>query len=188
MGLIDIDEELYLRLFEIGDAEELFRLTDNSRDYLREWLSWVDTTTTVDDSRGFIEHTLRAYEAESEFTAGIFYQGKLVGAAGFNNFDWPNKVGYIGYWLAEDFQGKGIMGRVCHALTSYAFNELQLNKVAIRAAFENKKSRAIPERLGFVKEGQFRQAEWLYDHYVDHVIYGMLENEWDDTGLTTLYN
>ncbi|WP_373894329.1 GNAT family N-acetyltransferase [Virgibacillus natechei] len=179
MGLIDVDEELYLRLFAIGDAEDLFRLIDDSRDYLREWLAWVDNTTTVDDSRGFIEHTLRTYEAESEWTAGIFYQGKLVGTAGFNSFDWTNKVAYIGYWLAEGYQGKGIMSRVCRALTSYAFHELQLNKVTIRAAYENKKSRAIPERLGFKKEGQIRQAEWLYDHYVDHVVYGMLAHEWE---------
>ncbi|UJL46364.1 GNAT family N-acetyltransferase [Virgibacillus sp. NKC19-16] len=179
MGLVEVDEELYLRLFEIGDAEDLFRMIDDSRDYLREWLSWVDNTKTVDDSRGFIEHTLRTYEAESEFTAGIFYQGKLVGTAGFNSFDWTNKVGYIGYWLAEGYQGKGIMSSVCRALISFAFYELQLNKVAIRAACENKKSRAIPERLGFAKEGEIRQAEWLYDHYVDYVVYGMLAHEWE---------
>ncbi|MBY7145116.1 GNAT family N-acetyltransferase [Virgibacillus sp. NKC19-3] len=179
MSVIEIDEELYLRMLSIEDAKELFRLTDNSRDYLREWLSWVDATKTVDDSRAFIEHTLQTYRTKKGCTAGIFYQGELVGAAGFNSFDWPNKIGYIGYWLAEGFQGKGIMSRVCHALTSYAFHELRLNKVTIRAAYENKKSRAIPERLGFVQEGQIRQAEWLYDHYVDHVVYGMLAHEWE---------
>jgi len=63
-------------------------------------------------------------------------------------------------------------------LTDYAFKELNLNKVEIRAALENKKSRGIPERLNFVNEGCNRQAEWLYDHYVDHVIYGMLAEEW----------
>jgi len=38
---------------------------------------------------------------------------------------------------------------------------------------ENKKRRSVPERLGFVCEGTIRQAEWLYDHYVDHTVYGM---------------
>ena len=71
------------------------------------------------------------------------------------------------------------MTRVASALTAYAFNHLKLNKVEIRAAEENKKSRGIPERLGFVKEGRIRQAEWLYDHYVDHVVYGILAEEWD---------
>jgi ribosomal-protein-serine acetyltransferase len=64
-------------------------------------------------------------------------------------------------------------------LTDYAFNELKLDKVEIRVAVENKKSRGIPERLGFVSEGCIRQAEWLYDHYVDHIVYGMLAKDWN---------
>jgi len=44
--------------------------------------------------------------------------------------------------------------------------------------FENKKSRAIPKRLGFKEEGIIRQTEWLYDRFVDHVVYGMLIDEW----------
>lgn len=175
---IRVDEELEIRLLDLKDAGELFRLTDESREHLREWLAWVDTTVNVADSRAFIEHTLRAREEKKGLTAGVFYQGVLVGTAGFNRFDWTNKIGSIGYWLSEKFQGHGIMTRVAEALTDYAFNTLQLNRVGIRAAFENKKSRAIPERLGFVEEGQLRQAEWLYDHYVDHVVYGMLANEW----------
>ncbi|WP_342770185.1 GNAT family protein [Oceanobacillus chungangensis] len=100
--------------------------------------------------------------------------------AGFNSLDFRNKIGHIGYWLAKDYQGKGIMSRVARALTEYAFHELDLNRVEIRAAYENLRSRAIPKRLGFVEEGKIRQAEWLYDHYVDHVIYGMLASDWEN--------
>ena len=70
------------------------------------------------------------------------------------------------------------MTKTVLALLQYAFEDLQLNKVEIRAAVGNAKSRAIPERLGFTKEGTIREAEWLYDHYVDHVAYGMLASEW----------
>ncbi|GAB3053710.1 GNAT family N-acetyltransferase [Virgibacillus ainsalahensis] len=178
MWLLEVDEEIVLKVLDVKDAEELFRLTDASREYLREWLPWVDGTTTVDDSRGFIEHQIKLFEDKKGLTCGIFYHGKLVGTAGFNAFDWTNQIGYVGYWLAHDAQGRGIMTRVCHAITHYAFHALELNKVDIRAAHENKKSRAIPERLGFMKEGQIRQGEWLYDHYVDHVIYGMLKQDW----------
>jgi ribosomal-protein-serine acetyltransferase len=70
------------------------------------------------------------------------------------------------------------MTKGCQALISYAFNDLELNRIEIRCATGNRKSCAIPERLGFVKEGVVRQAEWLYDHFVDHIIYGMLASEW----------
>jgi ribosomal-protein-serine acetyltransferase len=42
----------------------------------------------------------------------------------------------------------------------------------------NSKSCAIPERLGCRREGVRRQAEWLYDHFVDHVVYAALTSEW----------
>lgn len=176
----EIDEDLTLILMQLDDAKELFNLTDASRDYLREWLSWVDTTTTVDDSRGFIEHTLQGYKDKKSMSVAIRYKGDLVGTAGFNNLDWTNKITHIGYWLGQGYQGNGIMTRVTQALIDHAFTDLDFNRVEIRAAFENTKSRSIPERLGFKQEGQIRQAEWLYDHYVDHVIYGMLASDWDN--------
>lgn len=174
----EIDENIVLKLLDLQDAEALFQLTDDSREHLREWLGWVDKTTIVDDSHAYIEHILHDYREGKGLTAGVFYQDKLVGIAGFNNFDWTNKVGYIGYWLGEGFQGRGIMTQATQSLVDYAFYQIKLNRVDIRAAYENKKSRSIPERLGFTREGQLRQAEWLYDHYVDHVVYGMLATEW----------
>jgi len=178
MFIQDVDEKISMRMLAIRDAEALFQLTDHSRDHLREWLPWVDETKTIDDSRSFIKNSFQIYAERSGLTAGIFYKGNLAGIAGFNSFDWKNKIRYIGYWLATTYQGHGIMTRAVRALTDYAFHELQLNRVDIRAAYENKRSRAIPERLGFTEEGHLRQTEWLYDHYVDHVIYGMLANDW----------
>lgn len=70
------------------------------------------------------------------------------------------------------------MTKALKALIDYGFKELELNKIEISVAVENKKSRALPERFGFVEEGKIRQAEWLYDHYIDHVIYGLLATEW----------
>lgn len=173
-----INDSITWRPFTAEDADELFRLTDTSRETLREWLPWVDATTKQEHSLGFIEGTLKANKEETGLTGAVIYQGKLAGAAGFNQLDWANRVGYIGYWLAPVAQGNGVMTQVCSELVDYAFDTLTLNKVDIRAADKNRKSRAIPERLGFVKEGQIRQAEWLYDHYVDHVVYGMLKDEW----------
>ncbi|UOQ46886.1 GNAT family N-acetyltransferase [Gracilibacillus caseinilyticus] len=173
-----IDEELSLKLIELKDAEKVFALTESSRDYLREWLPWLDFTTKLEDTKAFIRNSLKGYAEGESLTTFIVYQNEIVGTASYNNLDRSNKIAYIGYWLGEDYQGKGIMTRVAGALTDYAINELNMNKVDIRAAAQNQKSRAVPEQLGFVQEGSVRQAEWLYDHYVDHVIYGMLADEW----------
>lgn len=175
-----IDEDISLKLVELKDAERFFRLTDNSREYLREWLPWLDMTKSVDDTKGFIKSCLKGYAENKSITTFILFKGEIVGIAGYNKIDWTNKIAYIGYWLGKNYQGNGIMTRVAKVLTDYAFSELGLNKVDISAAVENSKSRSIPERLGFVNEGFIRQAEWLYDHYVDHIVYGMLAKDWDN--------
>lgn len=179
MFFYEVDEDITLKFLDSNDAESLFQLTDTSRDSLREWLAWVDNTTTVADSKEFIDSTLKNYDEKKGITTGIFYKGSLAGVIGFNDFNWKNSIASIGYWLGTNYQGLGIMTRATSGLIDYAFHTLEMNRVEIRAAYENKPSRAIPERLGFVKEGQIHQAEWLYDHYVDHVVYGMLVSEWE---------
>ncbi|WP_164670523.1 GNAT family N-acetyltransferase [Virgibacillus doumboii] len=180
MFLFEVDSEVKLKYMDIYDAEELFQLTDSSRESLSEWLAWVDDTKTADDSKAFIESMIKSFADRRGMTTGILYNGELAGVIGFHGFDWKNRIGSIGYWLGTAFHGNGIMTRATSGLLDYGFSRLKLNRVEIRAAYENYKSRAIPERLGFVKEGQIRQAEWLYDHYVDHVVYGMLANEWNE--------
>jgi ribosomal-protein-serine acetyltransferase len=173
-----IDEDLSLKLIELRDADRIFELTDQSRSYLREWLPWLDQTIKLEDTKEFIKICLKGFAENKSLNTVILFKGSVVGIAGFNHINWSNKTAQIGYWLGEEFQGNGIMTKVVRALTDYALKELGLHKVEIRAAVGNKKSRSIPERLGFVNEGCIRQAEWLYDHYVDHVVYGILAEEW----------
>lgn len=173
-----IDNELELKLLDLKDAPRTFNLVDQSRLYLRDWLAWVDKTKTVQDSENYIQATMKGFVDRRSLTTAIYYKGEMVGIAGYNELDWANKVAYIGYWLGKDYRGHGIMTKVTKALTDYAIKDLELNRVDIRAAVENKKSRAIPERLGFTKEGQLRQAEYVNNIYLDHVVYSMLAADW----------
>lgn len=179
MFIHKIDGDLALKLIELRDAESVFELTNNSRAYLREWLPWLDFTTKLEDTKGFINICLNGHFENKSMNTVILFKGEIVGVAGFNEINRSNKTAYIGYWLGEEFQGNGIMTKVAGALTEYAFSELNLNKVEIRVAAKNEKSRMVPERLSFIKEGSIRQAEWLYDHYVDHDVYGILAEEWN---------
>lgn len=178
MFVYHIDDELSLKLTELSDAERIFELTENSRAYLREWLPWLDMTRKVEDTKAYIDSCRKSYAENKGLHTAIIYKNEIVGVASFNEIDWNNKIAYIGYWLGQEYQGNGIMTRVAKALTDYAFTHLKLNRVEIRAVVENDKSRSIPERLGFTNEGTIRQHEWLYDHYVDHVVYGMLAKDW----------
>ncbi len=67
----------------------------------------------------------------------------------------------------------------CKALVDYGFGVLNLNRLVIACASENKRSRLIPERLDFIHEGTAHDAEWLYDHFVDHEIYVQFYCDWN---------
>jgi ribosomal-protein-serine acetyltransferase len=179
-GLVKIamTDGLFLKSLELREAEELLVLVDVNRAYLREWLPWLDMTRNIDEMIVFVDSTLRQLAANQGFQTAIWHQGQIVGIIGYHHLEWANRSTCIGYWLDERFQGKGIMTKACRALVDYAFEEWKLNRIEIRCAEGNLKSRGIPERLGFKAEGLLREAEWLYDHYVDHVVYGMLAKDW----------
>jgi ribosomal-protein-serine acetyltransferase len=173
-----LSENKELRLLEEHHAQELSDLTDRNREYLRAWLPWVDSSRTVEDRKKFIRDSLKQFAENKGFVAGIWYEGRLAGVIGYDPIDWENRSTEVGYWLGEEYQGKGLATDACRALVDHAFGELGLNRVSIACATENKKSCAIPERLGFRREGVKHQAEWVYDHFVDHVVYAALASKW----------
>lgn len=175
---IKIDATTELHLLTENDAAAIYLLIESNRAYLREWLPWIDYTQSVEDEQAFISNACIQYQNNQSFIYAIWYQQQIVGTIGYNQLDWTNRKVDIGYWLAAQYQGKGIMTRSCRALIGYAFDDLKLNKVEIRCATMNTHSCAIPQRLGFIQEGTMRQAEWLYDHYVDLKLYGLLASEW----------
>lgn len=178
MLTIRIDDNTELRTYEEKDAEEVFAVVDHNRAYLRKWLPWLDSNTAVEDTREFIRDALRQFANDDGFQAGIWHRGAFVGGIGYHSFDRAARKTAIGYWLDASSQGKGLMTRACKALVTYAFDEFALNRVEIHCAIGNRRSRAIPERLGFAQEGIIREGAWLYDHFVDLVVYGMLAKEW----------
>jgi len=181
MFRIVVGDDLEMRLLEERDAEQLFALTEENRAYLRQWLPWLDDTTRLADTRAFIRSALQQFADENGFQVVILCKGEPAGVAGLHYINRQDGKTEIGYWLGESFQGKGIMTRCCRALVDYAFNELGLDRVEIRCATENVRSRAIPERLGFSREGLQKDAEWLYDHFVDLVVYSMRAADWPKT-------
>lgn len=173
-----LDEEIELRPLEPAHARHIYQLIDQSRSHLRQWLPWVDANTSVEDSENFVRASLTQAMENGGFNAGIWYKDQLAGIIGFHEINWNHRSVGIGYWLGESFQGNGLITSALRAMLDYAMLELNLHRVEIRCATENKRSRAVPERLGFILEGIIREAELLPSGYVDHAVYGMLQQEW----------
>lgn len=159
------------------DVPHLFRLIDEHRDHLRAWMPWLDGTRGEEDVRGWAEAE-RAKAVEGKAVQFVLLEERAhAGVIGFNEVDWGHSQAEMGYWLAADRQGRGLITRAAAELVRWAFDDLGLNRVAIRAATGNERSRAIPERLGFRHEGTEREAERLYDRFVDLEVYGLLAGD-----------
>lgn len=176
-----IDNDITLTLVELTDAQEMFSLVDSCRDHLRKWLPWVDVTFTPENTATFIKSASKQHTKNNGFHCSIRYEKQLAGVIGCHRIDKINQITELGYWLGKQFQGRGIMTRCCQALTDYAFEELEINRVEIRVAEENVKSCAIPQRLGFSREGILRDAEWVNNRFFNQILFAMLRRDWSKT-------
>ena len=131
-----------------------------------------------EDMRRFIRRAQLQYESSQGPQVAIWVDGAFAGSLGCHAIDWANRNSSIGYWIDAAHQGKGLITRCCAAMLDYLFEELALHRVEIRCGTGNHRSCAIPERLGFTREGVIREAEWVKDRWVDLVVWGILEHDW----------
>jgi ribosomal-protein-serine acetyltransferase len=174
----ELTEDRSMRLLDPADADELFALIDANREHLARWMPFVGQTRSAADSLTFIHAAVRQHEENRSLQMAIVQEGRIVGVAGFHRIDWTARATSIGYWLAEAHQGAGTMTLAVRALVDYAIRVLGLHRVEIRAGVENRRSRAIPERLGFREDGSVRGAERIGSRVIDHVIYAITDREW----------
>jgi ribosomal-protein-serine acetyltransferase len=166
-----------LRVLDESDLDELHRLIEANRGYLARWLPWA-AAQTRDDTAEFLRRKHGQIGEGNGFEAAICDGDRIIGVIGFHAVDWWHRSTSIGYWLAEPAQGRGTMTEAVGAMLDQAFRVWDLNRVEIRAATDNRRSRALIERVGFQCEGTARQAFRLADGYRDDAVYAMLAADW----------
>lgn len=177
-GMTPRGEPIKIHLFEEHHADVLHKLIDRNRASLRQWLPWLDWSHSRADTADHIRQSQQRYREANGFSAGIWIGDQLGGAIGLHAIDSRHRSSSIGYWLSEDYRGAGVMTQACRAVAGVAFEHCGLHRLEIRCATGNRRSCSIAERLGFTLEGTLREAEWLYDHFVDLHVYSMLEDDW----------
>lgn len=175
--------DLALQRLAPPHAEAIFALVDASRDDLGKWLQWVESTRSAQDVLTFIAGCEDKFALRESCQFVLSHRGRPAGVIGHVKIDWLNRSTEIGYWLAGPSQRRGLMTRACRAITHHALTELELNRVAIHCAIDNTQSQAIPERLGFQRDGLAREAQRLASGYTDLVVNSMLADEWTGAGV-----
>ena len=157
-----------LRDYSINDVDRLVELANNENvsrymvdtfpyPYTRqdaEW--WINTGSISNDMVN------KVIEYHDEFVGGI----GIIPQTG-----WKKHSAEIGYWIGEDYWGKGIATKALGLMTDMVFRELNYQKLFAGVLSPNIASMKVMEKCGYVLEGillkEFKKNEQLYDchHY-----------------------
>lgn len=150
--------ELHRRLER--DLPDLAAAIEVSITELGAFLDWAGNgVPTLDALRTEIAERDRDFEAGTGFEYVIreSSSGELVGQAGAGPREDDRTALEVGYWIRTDRVGRGYATQAAHALTTMAFSALpSLTRVEIRMDKGNRRSRRVPERLGFEPVGEER--------------------------------
>ncbi|MBV9491631.1 MAG: GNAT family N-acetyltransferase [Verrucomicrobia bacterium] len=169
LGLVPLDKR---------DADELFALIIANRTHLRRWLPWIDGVQSAGDTSAYVRNALELQRLGLRVDYTLRLRGRLIGTIAYHTLQPAHRSGVIGYWLELASSRRGYMTAAVERLVTYGFTELDLNRIEVRVAVGNRASERICTRLGFKEEGILREAEWLYDRFVDLQVRSLLRSEW----------
>jgi ribosomal-protein-serine acetyltransferase len=176
--ILKVDDTINLALLDDTHARETFALINANRQHLREWLPWVDNMRTIEIFESYISKTKKEKETGTDFGFVIYADTVIAGRIGLHYINHQTKTGAIGYWLGKNFENRGIITKACNTILEFGFTQLALERIEIKCAAENHKSKAVPERLGFTQEAILPQAEFVNDKILDLYVYALSKKDW----------
>ena len=151
-------------------AKDEFALVDRNRDYLREWMPWVDGTRTPEDTKAFIRRSLQQFANSEGFACGIWFRGRHAGTIGVNRINWTLQMAEIGYWIGKPYWGLGHASEAVARAVAYAFGEGGLERLEASCHESHVASRRVLEKNGFRFErlGPEKNPKWGPDDLFAH--------------------
>jgi ribosomal-protein-serine acetyltransferase len=129
---------------------DLFRASLESRAELLPWMPWA-VDLSLDTQSAYAERALPEWESGSPAFA-IVEHGVAIGVIGLIR---ESATEYeIHYWLATDRTGYGYITEAAQAVLDWARQTLGARRILLRAGMENRRSLAVAERLGFIRDGE----------------------------------
>lgn len=197
---LNVDGNLHLRNIHPNNAEALFDLIERNRARLRPWIDPYSLPETANAARLFTIHCLFNYygeltgpseldqyyaELETYFPPAnrpidleVWFHDELVGSIMMSRLEDSSTALEFGYWISENYEGKGIITRCISALMDYAIDEMGIQRFVIGCAVNNQRSRAVPERLGYRLHMTQPNEEVVGKFIYDRVVYGIRSATW----------
>ena len=165
-----------IRRWELSDARDLAAALSNKKiqDNLRDGLPYPYTEY---DGKEFISAMLSANENDT-FAFAITVNGKAIGSIGaFRQSNIHNKTAELGYYIAENYWGKGIMTEAVKQLCDYVFSHTDIIRIYAEPFAYNIGSCRVLEKAGFQYEGTLRSNALKNGNVLDMKMYSKLKTE-----------
>ncbi len=171
---------LVLRCYEPADAQMLSDSIAESVDHLRPWMPWAHGEPEPAEAK--VEHLKKfrgMFDLQQDYVYGIFNQEetRLLGGTGLHTRLGREQL-EIGYWIHKDFANQGLVTESTAALIKVAFEVIRIHRIEIHCDPRNLASASIPRKLGFTHEGTLRSKMRFLDHWIDSMIWGLVEDEY----------
>ena len=169
---------LHLRPLAAADAEALFRIHADPQ-VMRYWstLPWAG----IEQAEAMIETDRETLPAGRHLRLALALRDggdSLVGTVSLFNFHEASRRAEIGYVLAREMWGRGLMHEALTALVGFAFGPLNLNRLEADIDPRNSASAKSLARLGFVQEGFLRERWIVGEEVSDTALFSLLSREW----------
>ena len=160
----------------MSDARDLATALSNKKiqDNLRDGLPYP---YTEQDGKEFISAMLAANENDT-FAFAITVNGKVIGSIGaFRQTNIHNKTAELGYYIAEEYWGKGIMTEAVKQLCDYVFSHTDIIRIYAEPFSYNIGSCRVLEKAGFQYEGTLRSNALKNGNVFDMKMYSKLKTD-----------
>lgn len=148
---INVSENIKLEQLKLTEAEVFFGLIDKDREYLARFLPWPNETKSIDDSIDFIKRMIKMRDSGEEYGYAIKYDDEIIGHISLMEI--KSGCPKIGYWIASNYSGRGIMTEAARLFTDFALNIIGLMEVIILANPGNIGSNRVAEKVGYKFNG-----------------------------------
>lgn len=172
-----------LRWIELEDAPALFRIFSDPQ-VMKYWSSLP--LEDPSEAEELVAGIHRLFEQKSLFEWGIARRedDRLIGTFTLYRVDEDNLRAEIGFALARDMWGQGLMREALTAAFDFAFGKLGLTRLEADVDPDNAASLGLLERLGFQREGLLRERWRVGGGVQDSVLLGLLRRDWNALGTT----
>ena len=147
---------------------EFLRLADSRPAYPRDEAAAVERMEEQRKASDAFHFGIRLVDTE-----------ELIGNVGIEGIEWPHGTAWISIGIGDRTRwGKGYGYEAMQLVLDYSFRELNLHRVQVTVFGYNERAVALYEKLGFRREGVWREWGQRDGMRFDMILYGLLGSEW----------